>query len=134
MLAKQEAKLRGADEGLILNARGMVAEAAVANVFAVQGGALATPPPTDGALPGITRASVLEIADELGVPASERTLGRVDLLGADEVFLTGSGARIVPVASLDGQPIGERGSGCGPLTARITEAFAPFAERRGVAF
>ncbi len=131
VLAKREARLRGADEALILNRAGMVAEASVANVFAVRDGTLATPQVSDGALPGITRASVIEIAGDLGLPVSERTLGRFDLLAADEVFLTGSGARIVPVATLDGQPIGPSGAGCGPITARIMDAFTHFTEHRG---
>ena len=111
-----------------------MAEASVANVFMVRDATIATPPATDGALPGITRASVLEIAAELGISAGERTLGRMDLLGADEVFLTGSGARIVPVASLDGQPIGRAGSGCGPITSRLMEAFTDFTARHATAY
>ncbi len=133
VLAKREARLRGADEALILNATGTVAEASVANVFAVRDGALTTPPTTDGALPGITRASVLEIADAEGIPAREATVGRLDLLGADEVFLTGTGARIVPVASLDGQPIGPA-PGPGPITTRLIAEFARFIETRGTAY
>jgi branched-chain amino acid aminotransferase len=132
VLAKREAVLRGADEGLILNARGHIAEASVANVFAVSRGVLSTPPATDGALEGITRASVLDMAAELGIPTRESTLGRFDLFAADECFLTGTGARIVPVAALDGAPIGA--GGCGPLTARLMEAFTGFASRHGTAF
>jgi branched-chain amino acid aminotransferase len=134
VLAKREAKIRGADEALLLNDRGLIAEAAAANIFVVRDDRLATPPPSDGALPGITRRSVLEIAAELGIPASERSLGRIDLLGADEAFLSGSGARIVRVASLDGQPIGEVGRGPGSVTSRIIGAFPDFAARVGVAF
>jgi branched-chain amino acid aminotransferase len=125
VLAKLEARQRGADEALLLNAAGNVAEASVANVFVVQGGELATPPPTDGALAGITRASVLELAPGLGVRARERSLGRVDLFGAEEVFLTGTGVGIVAVRSLDGRPIG--GAPPGPVTGRIREAFLAFA-------
>jgi branched-chain amino acid aminotransferase len=124
-LAKQEAKRQGADEALLLNAAGAVAEATVANVFAVRGGRLLTPPASDGALEGITRASVLEIAVQLGVPAEERTLGRYDLLAADEVFLTGSGAKVVPVASLDGARIGSGEAGA--LTQKLMAAFDRFA-------
>ena len=125
VLAKQEAKRQGVEEALLLNAAGAVAEASVANVFAVRGGWLLTPPASDGALEGITRASVLEIAAQLGVPAEERTLGRYDLLAADEVFLTGSGAKVVPVASLDGARIGR--GGAGPLTQKLMAAFDRFA-------
>jgi branched-chain amino acid aminotransferase len=122
VLAKLDAKRAGADDALILNLAGAVAEASVANVFVAKDGELSTPPPSDGALAGITRRSVLELAAELGIPARERTLGRVDLLGADEVFLTGTGARIMPVRSLDGCPIGQRAPG--PLTDQLTRAFA----------
>jgi len=132
-LAKLEARQRGADEALLLNAAGAIAEASVANVFAIQGGRVATPPPTDGALAGITRATVLELAAELGLPAAERSLGRFDLFDADEVFLTGTGARIVPVASLDGRPIGG-GRGAGPLTKRLVEAFDALARSTGTPF
>ncbi len=129
VLAKREARLRGADEALLLNAAGMVAEAAVANLFTVKNGQLTTPPATDGALEGITRASVLELASELGLPAREATLGRFDLLAADEVFLTGSGARIIAVATLDGQPIGTPGEH--PVTDRLWQAFVPYAKKHG---
>jgi len=107
VLAKREARMQGADEALILNHAGLVAEASVANVFSVRRGLLSSPPASDGSLEGITRDSILAIAAELGIPARECSLGRFDLLGADEVFLCGSGARIVPVATLDGQPIGD---------------------------
>jgi hypothetical protein len=102
VLAKREARLRGADEALILNSAGMVAEAAVANVFAFRRGKLLTPPPTDGALEGVTRFAVLELASGLGIPTDERSLSRMDLISADEVFVSGTGARIVGVRSLDG--------------------------------
>ena len=128
----REAKLRGADEGLILNAQGAIAEAAVANVFAVRDGALTTPPPTDGCLEGITRASVLAIAGRLGIPAREASLGRFDLFAADEVFLTGTGARIVPVGRFDGAAVGL--GGIGPVTQRIDEAFGPYTREHGTAF
>jgi branched-chain amino acid aminotransferase len=130
VMAKLEARRCGADEALILNAAGQVAEAAVANVFAVSRGELRTPPPTDGALEGITRASVLELARALGLGAPERSLGRVDLFGADEVFLTGTGVGIVPVRSLDGRPLG-RGVP-GPLTEKLQQAFAELVRETGV--
>ena len=90
----------------VLNRRGTVAEASAANVFIRVGDALFTPPPTDGALEGLTRRRVLLLATELGLRAAERTLARYDLLAADEVFLTGTGAGVVPVRSLDGVRIG----------------------------
>jgi branched-chain amino acid aminotransferase len=128
-LAKLEARRQGADEALLLNAAGLVAEASVANVFAVRAGALATPPPTDGALEGITRGAVLELATRDGIPNAERSLGRYDLLGADEVFLTGTGARLVPVRSLDGETIGKGEPG--PITRRLLAAFTALVRSGG---
>ncbi len=131
-LAKLEARRRGADEALMLNGEGRVAEASVANVFCAREGALATPPSSDGALGGLTRKGVLELAAELDIPAEERSLVRVDLLAADEVFLTGSGAGIVPVKSLDGESIGAGRPG--PLTLRILEAFPAYVQRVATSF
>jgi len=131
-LAKREARLRGADEALILNAAGAIAEASVANVFALRGRTLATPPPTDGALEGITRRSVLELAPGLELAPVERSLSRVDLLGADEVFLSGTGAGLVPVRALDGQPIGTGEPGAG--FAKMRAAFLALTKTLGVPF
>jgi branched-chain amino acid aminotransferase len=135
-LAKQEAKQRGADEALVLNAAGRVAEASVANVFVVRDGALLTPPTTDGSLDGITRDSVMQIGRGAGIGVREQSLSRIDLLRADEVFLTGSGARIVPVASLDGQPVGWDDSAPGerPVTRRIIDEFPDFTRAHGTPF
>jgi branched-chain amino acid aminotransferase len=128
-LARLEARQRAGDEALLLNAAGAVS---VANVFAVRDGALLTPPGTDGALEGITRGTVLELAGSLGIPAREQTLGRFDLFAADEVFVTGSAAGLVPIRSLDGRPIGN--SDPGPIYAKIREAFLETAPSRGTAF
>ena len=132
VLAKREARMRGADEALILNQNGMVAEASVANIFIVRAGELLTPPPNDGALEGITRDSVLRCAAMLDIPAHQQTLSRLDLLAADEVFLTGTGARIVPVGSLDGETIGTVAEH--PLTDRISDALAAYSREHGVPF
>jgi branched-chain amino acid aminotransferase len=132
VLAKREARMRGADEALLLNAAGMVAEAAVANLFVYRRGALLTPPATDGALEGVTRMTVLELAAGLGIPAREQTLSRMDLISADEVFLTGTGARVVGVRTLDGTPIGQRAPG--PVTEKLAAEFAAFARREGPPF
>ncbi len=128
VLAKGEARSRGADEALLLGATGAVAEASVANVFAVCDGGLQTPLASDGALAGITRAAILELAPRLGIAAEARTLGRFDLLGADEIFLTGTGAGVVPVGSLDGQPFAPLP---GPVTLRIDAAFAELMASEG---
>ncbi len=127
-MAKLEARQRGADEALLLNAAGQIAEAAVANLFLVRDGQLLTPPATDGALEGITRRSILELAAREGIPCAERTLGRFDLFACEEAFLTGSGARIVPVGRLDERPIGRSER---PITKRLTEAFAAFTKEAG---
>jgi branched-chain amino acid aminotransferase len=120
VLAKLEAKQAGADDALMLNKQGLVAEASVANVFAVHDGVLSTPPVTAGCLPGINRAAVMHLAPSLGLAVRECSLGRADLFGADEVFLTGSGAGVVGVRSLDGRPIGAGKSG--RVTARVAAA------------
>ncbi len=117
-LAKQEARQRGGDDALLLNQSGRVAEASVANVFALHGRSLFTPPSLDGCLEGINRAAILEIARDSGFDAVEHSLGRRDLLAADEVFLTGSGAGVIGVRSLDGRTIG-RGR-----TGEVTLGFA----------
>ena len=130
VLAKLEARQRGADEALLLGATGLVAEAAVANIFAWLEGELVTPPATDGALEGITRRTVLELAGDLGLPAREKSLGRFDLLSAAEVFLTGSGAGLVPVRSLDARVIGAGEPG--PVFAKLRAAFLDAAPSLGV--
>ena len=123
VMAKREARLRGAHEGLILNLQGRVAEASVANVFAWIDGALVTPPTIDGALPGITRSTVIRLAGELGIEARIRSIGHAELMRADEVFLSGSGARLVPVGRLDSVKIG---TGSRPVLKRIEDAFREF--------
>jgi branched-chain amino acid aminotransferase len=131
-LAKLEAKQRGGDEALLLNAAGMIAEAAVANVFVVRDGTLLTPPPTDGALEGITRATVMELAVSLGFSVLEKTLSRFDLFAAEEAFLTGSGAGIVAARSLDGRSIGDGTPG--PIYEKLRSAFLAAAPGMGTAF
>ncbi|HWZ87873.1 MAG TPA: branched-chain-amino-acid transaminase [Polyangiaceae bacterium] len=128
-LAKQEARRQGADEALLLNQSGRVAEAAVANIFALRGRSLMTPPALDGCLEGINRGAVLELARDLGFSVSERSLGRRDLFAADEVFLTGSGAGVVGVRSLDGRAIG-RGV-TGEVTLELERRHRALAESEG---
>ena len=132
VMAKLEARQRGGDEALLLNAAGLIAETSVANIFLVRGGDLLTPPPSDGALEGITRATVLELAASLEIPARTQSLGRFDLFAADEVFLTGSGAGLVPVRSLDGRSIGAGGPG--PVYEKLWSAFLAAAPGRGTPF
>lgn len=120
VLAKREATQSGADDALVLNARGLIAEASATNLFALSGERLTTPPTTDGALEGITRRTILEIARDLGIETSETSLGRFDLFAADAVFLTGTRAGIVPVGSLDGSAISQFGR---PQLMRLREEF-----------
>lgn len=121
VLAKLDANAAGVEEAIMLNAHGWVAECSADNVFVVRGGTLATPPPQDGALEGITRGAVLDLAAEAGVPASEARLGRYDLYTADEVFVTGTGAEVMPVVEIDGRRIADGKPG--PLARRLSEAF-----------
>jgi branched-chain amino acid aminotransferase len=105
-LAKTEALRARCDEAILLNANGFVADGWAHNVFAVLNGAIVTPPVSAGALAGITRDTVLTLAAEDGLPAREQDLVRSDLYLADECFLTGTSAGIVPVVSIDGRPVG----------------------------
>jgi len=106
ILAKIEANNGGCEEAVMLNAEGFVAECTGDNLFIVKNGALLTPPLSAGALYGITRRTVIELAEESGLKVSEPNLTRYDLFNADECFLTGTGAEIVPVAKIDGRVIG----------------------------
>jgi branched-chain amino acid aminotransferase len=129
VLARLEAHQAGAAEALMLNSEGFVAECTADNVFAVSGGRLLTPPPSEGALDGITRGAVTELADEIGLAWEERRLARYDLFVADECFLTGTGAEIVPMIALDGRTIGSGAPG--PITRRISAELRALAEREG---
>jgi branched-chain amino acid aminotransferase len=106
ILAKIEAINGGCEEAIMLNAQGFVAECTGDNIFIVKGGEMFTPPLSAGALYGITRATVMEIAREAGMTVSEPDLTRYDLFNADECFLTGTGAEIIPVVKIDGRTIG----------------------------
>ena len=106
ILAKIEANNGGCEEAVMLNAEGFVAECTGDNLFIVKNGALLTPPLSAGALYGITRRTVMELAEESGLKVSEPNLTRYDLFSADECFLTGTGAEIVPVVKIDGRVIG----------------------------
>ncbi len=121
ILARMEASHAGADEALLLNAQGLVAEGTADNVFIVRDGTLTTPPVTDGALAGITRAAVMEIAMANGIEMQEKSIAPYDLYTADECFLTGTGAELIPVSEVDGRNI--RNSG-GPVFQSIAQGFA----------
>ncbi|MBC7367455.1 MAG: branched-chain-amino-acid transaminase [Undibacterium sp.] len=121
ILGKIEAKQFGALEAIMLNEQGYVAECTADNVFIVHKGAIITPGASQGALKGITRETVIDIAKELGVPVRETDMTRYDIWCADECFLTGSGAEVIPVSKLDGRVIGSGKPG--PITQRVLAAF-----------
>ena len=100
--ALREARREGAFDAILLNPEGRVVESSARNVFAVLNGTIVTPPTEDGALPGVTRAAVLEVARRLRVDAEETPLAMDALMAAEEVFLTGSGVGILAVAQIDG--------------------------------
>jgi len=103
ILARMEANHAGADEALMLNANGFIAEGSADNVFIVQGNHLITPPSTDGALAGITRQVILDLAHDAGLQPMEKSIGAYDVYNADACFLTGTGAELIPVRSVDGR-------------------------------
>jgi len=106
ILAKLEAIAAGADEAIMLDVRGFVAEGTADNLFLVKKGVLYTPPVTTN-LPGITRGVVIELAREAGYPVREEYFGVAQLYGADEVFLTGTAAELIPVVEIDGRPVAD---------------------------
>jgi branched-chain amino acid aminotransferase len=120
VLAAAEARARGAHEALLLNGAGEIAECTADNVFLVRGGRAATPPGSAGALEGITRGHVIELLRADGVAVDERTLVSSDAWTADEAFLTGTGAEVVPIASVDGRRL----AAPGPITLRAQKLFA----------
>jgi branched-chain amino acid aminotransferase len=121
ILAKIEANNAGVEEAVMLNAEGFVAECTGDNLFIVKNGALFTPPLSAGALYGITRQTVMEIAETNGLKVSEPNLTRYDLFNADECFLTGTGAEIVPVVKIDGRVIGTGKPG--RITRRLEDEY-----------
>ncbi|MEM1582473.1 MAG: branched-chain-amino-acid transaminase [Candidatus Bathyarchaeia archaeon] len=121
ILAKIEANNAGADEALILDANGYICEATGENIFIVKDGRLYTPPRSSGALPGITASVVKKIAAKLGFEVIERNLTVTELYSADEAFLTGTGAEIMPIREVNRRRIGE--GKMGPITEKILEEF-----------
>jgi len=109
ILARMEAEDIGADDAIMLNYAGMVVEGCASNVFVVRDGALFTPDLASGALPGVTREAVLQIAADLGIPSEERPIDIEFLTSADEIFLTSTTKEVVPVATLNGKQVGQGG-------------------------
>ena len=129
VMARIEANLAGADEALMLNDAGNVAECTADNVFVVKRGQIFTPPITAGALRGITRSIVFEIAAELGIKVSDTDITRHDVFVADECFLTGTAAEIIPVVKADGRLIGNGKPG--PITMRTMARFREMTRETG---
>jgi branched-chain amino acid aminotransferase len=129
ILAKIEANNAGVEEAVMLNAEGFVAEGTADNIFIVKQGGLYTPPLSAGALHGITRQTVLELAEAAGLKVGEPNLTRYDLFNADECFLTGTGAELIPVVKIDGRVIGTGRPG--PVTARLVEDYHSLTKASG---
>src|SRR4051812_17631878 len=120
-LIKMEALLNGFAEGIALDDRGYVSEGSGENIFVVTDDVVLTPPLSSSILPGITRDSVIQICQELGITIKERTIQRAALYVADELFFSGTAAEITPIRSVDRIPVGAGGRG--PITERIQKAF-----------
>jgi branched-chain amino acid aminotransferase len=120
-MAKDEAEEKGADEAILLDISGHVAEGSGCNLFIVRDGTMITAPITGDILEGITRRTFLRFAQDLGIPTETREIDRTELYVADEAFFTGTGVQIAPIATIDGRPIGD---GCpGPISAQLRELF-----------
>jgi branched-chain amino acid aminotransferase len=119
--SKSEAGLNGFDEAIVLTEAGKVSEGSAENLFMVRGGKLITPGVNDDILEGITRAGIVEIAAELGIPVAERQIDRSELYIADEIFLVGTGAQVSPVIEVDHRSVGT--GKIGELTKRIQSRY-----------
>ena len=120
-LGKIEARQFGALEAIMLNDQGFIAECTADNIFTVHKGALYTPSASQGALKGVTRGTIVDIARNLDIPLHETPMTRYDVWCADECFLTGTGAEVIPVSKLDGRVIGTGKPG--PITQRVLADF-----------
>lgn len=132
ILAKIEAIEAGVEEAIMLNEQGYVAETSTENIFVVKNGAIATPHPSMGVLKGITRDVVIRIAKELGYPLEERSITVHELYNADEIFVTGTAAEVVPVIKVSGRVIGD--GRIGPVFPKIAGKFRELARspREGI--
>ena len=129
IMAKIEGQLHGYNEVIMLNDQGYIAECSADNFFVIRKGVLYTPAGYAGALRGITRAVVMEIAKAAGIPVVETNLTRYDAWTADECFITGSGAEIVPIIQIDGREIGTGKPG--PYTAKVLKIFRTKVTKEG---
>lgn len=122
ILATQESKRNGYDEAILLDHLGNISEAPGENIFIIRNGKLLTPPPSSSALEGITKDSVVKIAEDLGYQIVEREIPRTEIYFADEVFLTGTAAEISPVISIDGKKVGD--GKVGKITENIRKVYS----------
>lgn len=129
IMAKIEAIQAGADEGLMLNEQGYVAECTGDNIFVLKNGEVLTPTVASGALKGVTRAIAIEICKAMQLPLKETQLTCYDVYTADECFLTGTAAEIIPAVRLDGRPIGDGRPG--PVTAEFIRHFREMVKHAG---
>ena len=129
VMAKVEAIFADAEEGLMLNEQGFVAECTGDNIFVVRDGKIKTPPSSAGALPGITREVIFDIAGNLGVAIEESQMTRYDIYAADECFLTGTAAEVIAAVSLDRRLIGNGKPG--PITEKFIESFRKIVGKEG---
>ena len=127
VLARQEARANGADEAIILNEQGFVAEGSSSNIFLINGGMLVTPSVESGVLPGITREAVLQLAQSLGIEAVERRVEVDELVEAEEAFLTNSILEIMPLTRLNSKTVTSGKSGA--LTQRFMSAYRELVEK-----
>jgi branched-chain amino acid aminotransferase len=125
ILAKIEAIDAGAEEAIMLNEQGYVAETSTENIFVVKNGVIATPHPSLGVLRGITRDVVIKLARELGYPIEERSITVHELFTADEVLVTGTAAEVVPIIKISGRIVGD--GKVGPVFANIMKKFREIA-------
>ena len=132
ILAKIEAISSGTDEAIMLTCDDYVAECTGDNIFAVHGGELLTPPVSVGALEGITREAVMALANKMGIKACEKMLKMDDIYSAEEVFLTGTAAEIIPVITIDGRRIGSGKPGV--KTLRLMEEFKKLTKTDGLKY
>ena len=131
VLAKIEAQQSNAGEGLMLNEQGFVAECTGDNIFIVRDGKIFTPPTSSGALAGVTREVIFDLAAQEGISITEPNLTRYDIFTADECFLTGTAAEVIPAVKLDTRPIGTGKPG--PVTLRFIELFHKLTDDTGTA-
>jgi branched-chain amino acid aminotransferase len=128
VLAKEESMRAGYDEAILLDELGCVSEGSGENIFLIRDDVICTPGHTSAILDGITRASVIQIARDLGYAVEERAIARAELYLADEVFLTGTAAELVPVREIDDHPIGEPGEITCHIQAKFEDALHGRAE------